>query len=320
MKSAVIAVAVLSALYSVAATAQDQPSRPLRIVVGWTPGGTPDVLARIIGAKITETAGQQVVVDNRPGATGNIGAEIVSKAAGDGYTVLMATASVAISPSLYPNLPFDPTRDFAPVSMVASAPLILVTHPKLGVKNVGELVKLAKAKPGALRYASGGNGSPQHLSGELLKTLTGIDMVHVPYKGGLPGITAVISGEVEMFFAGITPALPHVNSGRLTALAVTTAMRAPAAKDVPTMIEAGFPGFEADNWHAILAPRNTSDTVTARLNKQLAKIIGMPDVRERMAHEGTIPNTSTPAQLAAFMKAEVAKWGKVVKSSGATAN
>ncbi len=299
--------------------AQQYPSRPIRIVVGWTPGGTPDILARIIGAKLNESWGQPVVVDNRPGATGNIGAEVVAKAAPDGHTLFMTTVSLAISPGFYPKLPFDPSGDFAPVTMVASVPLILVVHPKVAAKNVQELIQLAKTKPGALRYASGGSGSPQHLSGELLKTLTGVDIIHVPYKGGVPGVTAVLSSDVEMFFAGITPALPHVNTGRLRALAVTTAKRSPAAPNVPTMIEAGFRGFEADNWHAILAPKGTPKAIVSNLNAELVRILNLSDVRERMGNEGAVATSSTPEGLAAFIKSEVAKWQKVVKASGAKA-
>ena len=299
------------------AFAQGYPNKPVRMVVGFAPGGAPDILARILGQKLSEQLGQPVVVDNRPGATGNIAAEIVARGQADGYSLLMATASIAIAPGLYPGLPFDPLKDFTPVTMVASVPLILVVNPAVPARSVAELVQATKAKPRSLNYASVGNGSPQHLSGELFRMMAGVDIVHIPYRGGAPAVTAVLGNEAQLFFAGMPPALPHVKSGRLRALAVTTAKRSPAAPDVPTMIEGGLAGFEADNWHAILAAQGTPQPIIAKLNAEIARSLRLADVRERLGNEGAEATSSTPAELGAFMKSEVGKWAKVVKASGA---
>jgi tripartite-type tricarboxylate transporter receptor subunit TctC len=299
------------------ALAQGYPTKPVRMVVGFAPGGAPDILARILGQKLSEQLGQPVVVDNRPGATGNIAAEIVARGQPDGYSLLMATASIAIAPGLYPKLPFDPVKDLAPVTMVASVPLILVVNPAVPAKSVAELIQVAKAKPRGLNYASVGNGSPQHLSGELFKLMADVDIVHIPYRGGAPAVTAVLANEAQLFFAGMPPALPHVKSGRLRALAVTTAKRSPAAPDVPTMIQAGLAGFEADNWHAILAAQGTPVAIVAKLNAEIARALKLADVRERMGNEGAEAAASTPAELGGFMKNEVEKWAKVVRASGA---
>ena len=310
-------IALMALAASPCALAQGYPTKPVRMVVGFAPGGAPDILARILGQKLSDQLGQPVVVDNRPGATGNIAAEIVARGQPDGYSLLMATASLAIAAGLYPKLPFDPVKDFAPVTMVASVPLILVVHPAVPAKSVAELIQAAKAKPRGLNYASVGNGSPQHLSGELFKLMAGVDIVHIPYRGGAPAVTAVLANEAQLFFAGMPPALPHVRSGRLRALAVTTAKRSPAAADVPTMIEGGLAGFEADNWHAILAAQGTPAAIVTKLNAEIARSLKLADVRERMGNEGAEAASSTPAELAAFMKSEVGKWAKVVKASGA---
>ena len=325
MRRAVITAGVVNAAACCAfgthiAYSQAYPAKPVRMVVGFAPGGAPDFLARIIGQKLNESLGQTIVVDNRPGATGNIGAEIVAKAPPDGYTLLMGTVSLAISATLYGKLPFSVTRDFAPVTLVASVPLILVVHPLVPAKSVKDLIQLAKSKPGSLNYASVGNGSPQHLSGELFKSMAGVNMAHIPYKGGAPATAAVLGGETQIFFAGMPPALPHVKTGRLRALAVTTGKRSPAAPDVPTVIESGLAGFEADNWHGIFAPGGAAQSIVDKLHGELTKVLKMQDVRDRMSNEGAEPVTSTPGGFAVFLKSEVTKWANVITASGAKAD
>jgi tripartite-type tricarboxylate transporter receptor subunit TctC len=296
--------------------AREYPTKPIRMVVGFAPGGAPDIIGRLVGQKLNESLGQPVIVDNRPGATGNIGAEIVAKAAGDGHTVFMATLSLAISPSFYRKLPFDPVRSFAPVGMVASVPLLLVVHPSLPAKSVKELIALAKGKPGSLNYASVGNGSPQHLSAELFKSVAGVNVVHVPYKGGGPATAAVLAGEAQLFFAGMPPALPHVKAGRLRGLAVSTAKRSRSAPEVPTVSEAGLPGFEADNWNALLAPHGTSSNVIARLNHELGRVLKLPDIQAQFVNTGAEAAYSTPQELAARVASETVKWGKIARAAG----
>lgn len=299
-----------------AALAQGYPTKPIRMVVAFAAGGAPDIIGRIVGQKLNESLGQAVIVDNRPGATGNIGAEIVAKANPDGYTLFMATLSVAISPAFYKSLPFDPVKSFAPVGMVASVPLILVVHPSLPAKSVKELIELAKSRPGAFNYASVGNGSPQHLSAELFNSVAGVKIVHVPYKGGGPATVAVLSGEAHLFFAGMPPALPHVKAGRLRALAVSTAKRSPSAPEVPTVSEAGLPGFDADNWNALLAPHGTPRSIVTRLNRELEKILTQPEIQTRLIHTGAEAAYSTPQELAARITSETVKWSDVARAAG----
>ncbi len=291
------------------------PDKPIRMVVGFAPGGAPDILARILAQPLNDRLGQPIVVDNRPGATGNIGAEIVARAAPDGYTLFMATVSVAISPSVYQGLAFRFPDDFAPVSLVASVPLILVVHPGLPAKTVQDLVRVARERSGNLNYASVGNGSPQHLAAELFKLKTGAQMVHVPYKGGAPANTAVIGGESHVYFSGMPPALPHVKSGRLRALAVTANKRSAAAPDVPTVAEAGLKGAEADNWHAVLAPARTGSAVVKRLNGDLAAALNDAAIRGQFLGQGAEASGSTPEALAQHMRAEFAKWRDVARAA-----
>jgi tripartite-type tricarboxylate transporter receptor subunit TctC len=306
---------VIGGLASVAG-AQEYPKRPIRMVVAFAPGGAPDIIGRIIGQKLDESLGQPVIVDNRPGATGNIGAEIVARAIPDGYTIFMATLSVAISPSFFRKLAFDPIGSFAPVGMVASVPLLLVVHPSLPATSVKELIALAKAYPGKFNYASVGTGSPQHLSAELFKSAAGVGLVHVPYKGGGPATSAVLSGEAHLFFAGMPPALPHVKAGRLRALAVSTVRRSSSAPDVPTVSEAGLPGFEADNWNAMLAPRGTPQPIVDRLNRVLYKILGLSEIQALLIQTGAEAAYSTPQELAERIRFETVKWGKVARAAG----
>ncbi len=299
-----------------AAAADTFPTKPVRMVVGFNAGGAPDILARLLGERLHDRMGQPIVVDNRPGATGNIGAELVATANPDGYTLFMATVSVAIGPTVYKSLKFSVPNSFAPVSMVASVPLILVVNPKLPVNSVQDLIKVAKAKPGSLNYATPGYGSPQHLTAELFKLKVGVNMVHIPYKGGGQANAALLAGESHLFFSGMPPALPHVKAGRLRALAVTTAKRSPSAPEVPTVGEAGLPGFEADNWHAILAPAGTPPTVVKRLHQAIAAALTEQELARRFETQGAEARSSTPPQLTAFIRAEVTKWADVAKAAG----
>ncbi|MBI2296639.1 MAG: tripartite tricarboxylate transporter substrate binding protein [Betaproteobacteria bacterium] len=260
--------------------------------------------------------GQPVIVDNRPGATGNIGAEIAAKAPPDGHTIFNATLSLAISPGFYRKLPFDPVASFTPVTMLASVPLILLTHPSLPVKSVTELVALAKSRPGGLSYASVGIGSPQHVSAELLQITGGGKLVHVPYKSGGAMAAGILSGETQFAFIAIAPALPHVNAGRLRVLAITAAKRSPVIPDVPTFAEAGVPGIEADNWNGILAPAGTAKSVVNRLRAEIVKAVRASEVAAQFARQGAEVNTSSPEEFSTIIKAEVIKWAKVVRAAG----
>lgn len=313
--------AVAAAGHAGSASAEVYPNRPVRIVVPYSPGGTTDILARALAQKLAEALGQQVVIDNRPGAAGMIGADLVAKAAPDGYTVLMASvAEVAINQSLYGKMTYDPVRDLAPVTLAGVTPLILVIHPSIPASSVEELLAHTKAKPGQFTFGSPGNGSVQHLSGELVKTVAHVDWVHVPYKGAPAVLADVLGGQVSMFFAGMPPAMPHVKTGRLRALAVTTAKRSPAAPEIPTMEEAGVPGFDISNWFGVFVPAATPKDVIAKLNREISKALQLKDVRERMADQGleTVGNTSE--QFSAFLRAEIAKYAKLIQVSGARAD
>ena len=309
---------LLSSLGVAQAHAQPQPypTKPLRMVVGFAAGGAPDILARLLVHPLNEKLGQPVVVDNRPGATSNIGAEIVARTPADGYTLFMATVSVAISPSVYPALAFKVPQDFTPVSMVASVLLILVVHPGLPVKTVQDLIRVAKEKAGQLNYASVGNGSPQHLAAELFKLKTGTQLLHVPYKGGAPANTALLSGEAHVYFSGMPPALPHVNAGRLRALAVTAPKRSPAAPEVPTMAEAGLRNAEADNWHAVLGPAGLPSAIVRVLNGALATALAQSSIQTQFATQGAEAKHSTPEALGRHMQTEIAKWRDVARAAG----
>lgn len=294
------------------------PSKPITIIVPFSAGGTTDILARIVGVKLGETTGQTVIIDNRPGAGGNIGSSMVSKAKPDGYTLLMGTVGThAINQTLYPKLNFDPIKDFAPLTRVANLPNLLVVHPSVPVKTVQDLISYAKANPGKLNFGSSGNGSSIHLSGELFKNMTGVDMQHVPYKGSAPAVTDLLGGQISMMFDNMPSAIQHVKSGKLRPIAVTTAKRSPALPNVPTIAEAGVKGYEATSWFGLLAPAGTPPAVVNRLNADLVKILAMPDVKKQMAEQGADAYSETPAAFAGFIKSETAKWAKVVKASGA---
>jgi tripartite-type tricarboxylate transporter receptor subunit TctC len=292
------------------------PSKPLRIVVGFPPGGNSDFVARAVGRGLGELWGQQVIVDNRPGAGGNVAAEIVAKAPPDGHTLLLGVFAHAVNPSLYAKLPFDALRDFAPVILCASSANILVVHPSLPVKTVRELIALAKAKPGAITYASAGNGTASHLAGELLKMRAGIDIVHVPYRGTGLAHTDLMGGRVTMFFAAMAGTLPSVHAGRLRALGVTTIKRWPGAPNVPTMVEAGMPGFEVNSWSGLLAPAGTPKEIVVRLNTEVARILRSPETAERLYSFGAEAIDNTPEEFAAYISAEFVRWAKVVKAAG----
>lgn len=317
MMTLLCAVMCVPAVVSGADDAAGFPARPVRLVVGFAPGGAPDIIGRLVGQRLSDAMGQPVIVDNRPGATGNIGAEIVARSPANGYTLFLATVSLVIAPNFNAALPFDPERSFAPVSRVAAVPLLVVVHPSLPVRSVAELVRYAKSKPGALNYASVGTGSPQHLSGELFKASAGVNLVHVPYKGGGPATAAVLSGEAQLFFAGMPPALPHARAGRLRALAVSTAHRSPSAPDVPTVSEAGLPGFEADNWHGILAPSGTPEAVLRKLNREIVAVLSKPELRAQLVKAGAEAVSGPADAFATFIRRETVKWRDVAAKAGA---
>ncbi len=299
------------------ATAQNYPAKPIRIVVPLAAGGPGDVLARAVGQKLSESAGQPVVVDNRPGANTNVGNEFVAKAPPDGYTLLATASTLTINPALYPKLPYDAIRDFAPISLIGSAPLILVVHPSLPVKSVKELVALAKSKPGQLHYGSAGNGSVLHLAGEMLNTSAGIKLVHVPYKGVTNAFSDLLGGQISIMFPGAPIALPQVKAGKLRALATTGAARTAAAPELPPVTDAGFPGYEISVWYGLLAPLGTVPAIINRLHAETSKIVQLQDIKARWATLGAEPTHNTPEQFSAFLKADLVKWTKVVRDSGA---
>jgi tripartite-type tricarboxylate transporter receptor subunit TctC len=297
---------------------QAYPTRPARMIVPWTPGGTADLLARLASQKFSETFGQQFVVDNRPGASGLIGTEQAAKAAPDGHTLLLATtAPNSVAPSLYAKIPYDPVKDFASISLMATTCYVLSVHPTMPVKNARELVTLAKARPGQMTFSSPGAGTPNHLSGELLKMLTGIDMQHVPYKGSSQAIADVMGGQITMSFENIVVASPIAKSGRIKALAVTSAKRSGALPSVPTMADSGVPGFEAVGWFGVVAPAATPKEIVAKLNNELVRVLATPEIKERITTLGAEVVSTTPDGLDQFNRAQIALWAKVVKASGA---
>lgn len=300
------------------ALAQSYPTKTVKIVIPFPPGGISDVLGRVIGQKLSEVWGQPVVIENRPGAGTTIAADYIAKSPPDGYTLYYIDITThSINASLYKKLPYDSIKDFAPVMLVTSTPLMLVLHPSVPAKSVRELIALAKAKPGQLNIAHSGPGTIIHVTGELFKSTAGIDMVNIPYTGSAPATTAVLSGEASMIFSTMPPALTHMKAGRLRALAVTTPQRAAPAPDIPTMIEAGVPGFESVLWNGILVPARTPREIIDKINSDMRRILQLPDVKERFAAQGGEISPSTPEQLAAHVKSEIEKWGKVVRVSGA---
>jgi tripartite-type tricarboxylate transporter receptor subunit TctC len=301
-----------------AAQAQAFPDRPLRFVIPFPPGGGADNLARIVAQPAAGELAQQIVIDNRAGAGGNIAAEIVARAAPDGHTLLQGNVAHAISTSLYKKLPYDLVRDFVPVTQLASIPFLLAINPKVGSGSVKDLIAQAKAKPGELRYASSGSGGPSHLAMELFKSMAGVEIRHIPYKGASPAAIDLIAGQVHMTFFTVSAALPHVNSGRVKPVAIASGRRSPLVPDIPTFDEAGLPGFEAHTWFGVMAPRGTPHAIVARLHQTFASALKAPDARERILKQGFEIVGSTPAAFASYIKAEIPKWAKVVKASGAS--
>lgn len=309
--------AALLCLAAGQAAAQQYPNKPIRLIVAFPPAGATDVVARSIGQKLSEALGQPAIVENRPGAGGNIGAEAAAKAAPDGYTLFMAAlTNHAIAASVYSKLNYDLTSSFTPVSLVGNVPHMLVVHPSVPANSVKELIELAKAKPGRVNAASQGNGTLSHLELEMFKASAGVNVVHVPYKGSSNAMPDVLAGQVSLFFDSIPSALPQVKAGKLKALGVLTSKRLTFLPNIPTIAESGMPGFEANNWFAVLAPAGTPKEIVNLLNAEIAKVVAMPDVRERLAGQGAILEASTPEQLSAIIKSDLAKWAKVVKDSG----
>lgn len=312
------AVAVLSATSALADSSY--PTKPVRIVVPLSAGGPTDLLARIVGQQLGERLGQPVIIENRPGAGGNIGAEIVAKAPPDGYTLFMGTSGpLSINPSLYNKLAFNPATDFAPIALIASAPFVVATHPSLPAKSVKELVALAKSKPGQLNFGAV-SGSAAHLATELFKSTAGVDMVHVSYKGAAPATNDLVAGQIQLSFASTPGVMPSVKAGKLTALAVTSAKRTSQLPEIPTLAESGFPGYEASVWYGLVAPAKTPQAIIVRLNTEINKILQDSATRQKLSTNDFEPAGSTPEQFDAYIKSETVKWAKVVKSSGARAD
>ncbi len=311
--------AALAPAQAAAADADKYPSRIVRLTVGFTAGGAVDVSARLIAQRMTEALGQQVIVENRPGADGIVAGDYVAKAAPDGHTLAYVSAGHTMNPSFRRNLPYHPLQSFAPVALVATGTQVLVVNPSLPVRNVKELVALARTRPGQINFASAGAGGPTHLAAELLKSMAGINLVHVPYKGGGLAINDVIAGQVEMTFIGAPVALPHVRSGRLRLLAVTTGKRMSTLPDVPTVAESGYPGYDVNASYSVLAPAATPASIVGRLSAELAKIVRLPEIKERFSNLGIEPVGSTPDQLASFMQTELGKWAKLAKALGPVA-
>ncbi|HET7158581.1 MAG TPA: tripartite tricarboxylate transporter substrate binding protein, partial [Burkholderiales bacterium] len=309
------AVALL-AVATMTNAASTYPTKPIRVIVPQSAGGSTDLAARVVTQRLSDMLGEPVIVDNRPGAGSLNGTETVAKAPADGYTLLAVAASFSINPSLHEKLPFDPVLDFSPITRFAALPHILVVHPTLQAKTVKELIALAKAKPGELNYASSGVATSTHLAAELFRTMTGTDMVQVPFKGGAPGMVGLLSGQVQLYFATISTALPHVKSGKLRALAVTSAKRSVVAPELPTIAEAGVPGYEHASWVGLLAPSKTPAPVITKLHETSVKVVNMPEVKSLLLKEGLETVGDTPQEFSALIKREVSKWRQVVKAAG----
>jgi tripartite-type tricarboxylate transporter receptor subunit TctC len=308
---------LLAAAFAAPTLAQSYPAKPVRIVVPYPPGGPNDIVARTVGQKLSEQLGQPVIVDNKPGASGNIGAEMVAKSPADGYTLLLLTTGHTINPSLYPKLGYDLQKDLAPVTQLTAGPMVVVVNPSLPAKNIKELVALAKAKPGSLNFGSAGNGSSTHLAPELFSSMAGIKMNHIPYKGSAPALTDLMAGQIQVAFDFMISAMPHVKSGKINALAVTSTARSPVAPDLPTVAESGVPGFEVIGWNGLVAPARTPKEIVAKLSAELKKALDQPDTKERFAAQGFSASWTPPEKFGAYIESEHAKWAKVVKDSGA---
>ena len=302
------------------AQAQSYPSRPIRYIVPQAPGGSSDTLARVLTQRVAQGLGQQIVIDNRPGATGVIGGELAARANPDGYTLLQVATSHATNPAMQARLPYDTLRDFAPISLLSQQPNVFLVHPSVPVRNVKELIAYAKSKPGQLNYASSGTGGSQHLAGELLKSMAGIDITHVPYKGSPPALVDVIAGRVPLMSSTMPPALPQIKSGKVRAIAVTSAKRSPALPDVPTVAESGLPGYEAIAWQGLVAPAGTPKPVISRLNAEFVNALKQPEIVAKLNEQGFETVASTPEWFAQYTRTEIAKWSKVIKGAGIKAS
>jgi len=307
---------IVAAATAVPAGAEVYPGKPIRMIVAVPPGGPADTLARLVGPRLAEALGQNVIIDNRPGANGNIAYDMVARAAPDGYTITEVAAGIAINPSLYRDVKFDPVRDFAPITLGISVPNILVVNSSVAAASVNELIALAKARPGQLTFASAGNGTSGHLALEQFRLMSGIQVIHVPYKGGGPALSEVIAGQVQALFSIALAALPQVKAGKVRALAVTSARRSALAPELPTVAESGFPGFEVVGWFGWVAPAATPIAIVDRLNREIVRILKLPDMRERLQGLGADPVGNTPQEFAAFIRSEHAKWARVIKQAG----
>ena len=319
LAGAAIAAATAAAPIGSALAADNWPSKPITLVVPFASGGTTDIIGRAVGQRLGEALGQPVVIDNRPGAGGTIGGALVARANPDGYTFLLATVAHTMAPGIYKTLPYDFQKDLEPIGMVALTPNVLLVNPSIPARSVQELIAYIKANPGKVNYGSAGIGSTEHLSGELFRAATGTDISHVPYKGGAPMMTDLIAGQIQMAIETSPSANPHVKSGKVKALAVTSARRSSAYPGVPTVAESGVPGYEVTTWYALMAPHGTPEPVRMRMSAELAKVLKQPDVQKRFDEQGVTAGDMTPPQLAAFIKTETAKWTKVAKESGAKA-
>lgn len=316
MRNAIFGSAVCLVLAAAAANAQ-YPEKSIRFMMPYPPGGSIDIAGRAVAQKLAEALGRQIIVDNRTGAGGTIGTETAAHAAPDGYTILMGgTGTLALSPNLQKNLPYDPVRDFAPITDLVSTPYVLVVHPGFAAHSAKELVEMAKARPGQINYASGGIGSAPHLAAEVFRSMAGINLVHVPYKGSTPAITEVLAGQVPFIFTGIPSVLSYIKAGRLRAIGVTSATRTTALPDVPTIADTGVPGYDVSPWFGVLAPARTPRAIVMKLNDEIVKVLKSTAIRERFAVEGVEPIGDSPEHFAAYIKSELAKWGKVLKESG----
>jgi len=304
-------------LAAAAARAQTWPSKPIRYIVPFPPAGATDITARIMADKISGPLGQSVVVENRPGAAGNVGTEFVARSAPDGYTILQLTVAQSISATLYTKINYDVEKDLAPAAMVALVPNVMIVHPSVPAKSVAEFIALAKAKPGKINFASSGSGTSIHMSAEMFKMLTGVNIVHIPYKGSGPALADMLGGQVDVMFDNLTSSIGHIRSGKLRALAVTTVTRYPELPELPTMQEAGVPGYEATAWFGIVVPRGTPRDAIARINGEVNKALAQADVKEKLAQQGALARSWTPEEFGSFIHNEVVKWAKVVKASGA---
>ncbi|OFW30240.1 MAG: hypothetical protein A3H97_00400 [Acidobacteria bacterium RIFCSPLOWO2_02_FULL_65_29] len=316
-RAAVVFALVLAVAGAPGAYAQQYPGRPIRMIVPFPPSGSTDIMARVLAQKLTERLGQQVIVDNRGGAGGTIGMELAAKAPPDGYTLMMSTSIThTVGVSLYSKLPYNVLTDFAPITMAASVPLLVVVNPSVPARSVKELIALAKARPGQLNYASPGNGTSGHLAAEMFKSMAGVDVVHVPYKGGGPAVMDLIGGQVQMLILSAVATLPHVKSGKLRALALTSLTRSPDLPNISTVSESGLPGYEVVLWYGVFAPAKTPKAIVTRLNQDVVRIMQSPEIGARLASEGGRPVGNTPEQFQEIIKADVAKWAKIVKDAG----